>query len=368
MAFALQQLGGIAHAKSNYAQARSLLEQALALFKEIENQEGIASILDDLAYGAIDQGEYSRARELAEQALVILRKVGDKRLITYALLRLGRVHFFSHTDLAHARRLAQEALTISKEVGYKWGMASSLGLLGQLALLMESDDITAHDLLEEALSIRRELKDRWGIAWGLYSLANVHAFQGNYATARGLYEESLTIVRELDDKEFLASCLERLGEVAAQGEPAWAARLWGAAEMLRQTIGTPMAPVNRAGYERALATSRQELGEQIFDTAWAQGRAMTPEQALSAQEAVLPPLEVKQLPVPLARETPPVGLTTREVEVLRLLAQGLTDAQIAEQLVIARRTVNWYLTSIYSKIGVSSRAAATRYAVEQHLV
>ena len=53
---------------------------------------------------------------------------------------------------------------------------------------------------------------------------------------------------------------------------------------------------------------------------------------------------------------------------LRLVAQGLTDAQIAEQLVISRRTVNWYLTTIYSKIGVSSRSAATRYAMEHHLV
>ena len=64
----------------------------------------------------------------------------------------------------------------------------------------------------------------------------------------------------------------------------------------------------------------------------------------------------------------PAGLTRREVEVLRLVAEGLSDAQIAEQLVLARRTVNWYLTSIYSKIGVSSRSAATRYAFDQHLV
>ncbi len=64
----------------------------------------------------------------------------------------------------------------------------------------------------------------------------------------------------------------------------------------------------------------------------------------------------------------PTGLTAREVEVLRLLAQGLTDGQVAEQLVISPRTVNWHLTSIYSKLGVSSRCAATRYAMEQHQV
>jgi len=71
---------------------------------------------------------------------------------------------------------------------------------------------------------------------------------------------------------------------------------------------------------------------------------------------------------PVPRRLAPYGLTARELDVLRRLSQGLSDAQIAEQLVIARRTVNWYLTSIYSKLGVSSRAAATRAALEQRLL
>jgi DNA-binding CsgD family transcriptional regulator/tetratricopeptide (TPR) repeat protein len=370
MAFSLQQLADLAHKRNNYAQARSLLEEALLLFKEVEDQEGMASALDDLAYGATDQGEYTRARELAEQALAILREVNDKRGITYALLRLGRVLFFSQVDLARSRRLAEEALTISKEVGYKWGRASSLGLLGQLALL-EGEDTTARTMLEEALAIRKELGDRWGIAWGLYSLGSVHTFQGDYMMARRLYEESLAIVRRLEDKEFTASCLEGLGEVvAAQGEPAWAVQLWGEADSLRQSIGAPMAPVNRATYEQAVAAARHDLGEKAFATAWAEGRTMTAVQDLPAQEAVpmSPSMEARQPSVPPTGRIPPAGLTAREVEILQLLAQGLTDPQIAERLVIARRTVNWYLTSIYSKIGVSSRSAATRYAIEHHLV
>jgi DNA-binding CsgD family transcriptional regulator len=63
----------------------------------------------------------------------------------------------------------------------------------------------------------------------------------------------------------------------------------------------------------------------------------------------------------------PAGLTAREVEILRLVAQGLTDAQVAEALVISPRTVNWHLTTIYSKLQVSTRSAATRFAIEQHL-
>ncbi len=99
---------------------------------------------------------------------------------------------------------------------------------------------------------------------------------------------------------------------------------------------------------------------------------MTPEQALAARGPVTMPTTAPAGPssVPHIPKAPtyPAGLTAREVEVLRLVAQGLTDAQIAEQLVISPRTVNWHLTSIYSKIGVSSRGAATRYAIEHHVV
>ena len=66
--------------------------------------------------------------------------------------------------------------------------------------------------------------------------------------------------------------------------------------------------------------------------------------------------------------TSPAGLTAREFEVLRLIAQGWTDAQIAEHLVISPRTVNRHTTSLYSKLGISSRAAATRYALEHHML
>ena len=97
---------------------------------------------------------------------------------------------------------------------------------------------------------------------------------------------------------------------------------------------------------------------------------MTPEQVLVAQGPATMVLPTSNAPSTLPAKTPtyPAGLTTREVEVLRLVAQGLTDTQVAEQLVISVRTVNWHLTSIYSKLQVSSRSAATRYAIEHQLV
>ena len=84
-----------------------------------------------------------------------------------------------------------------------------------------------------------------------------------------------------------------------------------------------------------------------------------------AQEA---PPERAPLAAPTTPATNPAGLTAREIAVLRLVAQGLTDAQVAERLIVSPRTVSTHLTSIYGKLGVSSRAAATRFAVERGLV
>ena len=99
---------------------------------------------------------------------------------------------------------------------------------------------------------------------------------------------------------------------------------------------------------------------------------MTPEQALAAQGAVTMPTAApagpSSVPHTPKASTSPDGLTAREVEVLQLVAQGLTNEEVAERLVISPRTVDTHLTSIYSKIGVSSRSAATRYAMEHHLI
>jgi DNA-binding NarL/FixJ family response regulator len=142
---------------------------------------------------------------------------------------------------------------------------------------------------------------------------------------------------------------------------------------MRESIHAPLPPIDRADYDRLVGTVRAQLDEAAFAAAWAEGRTMTAEQALAAKERTL-----MSAASPLASATPaaptakpavsyPEGLTQREVEVLRLVAQGLTDAQVADQLVISPRTVNGHLRSIYSKIGVTSRSAATRYAVDHHL-
>jgi len=123
---------------------------------------------------------------------------------------------------------------------------------------------------------------------------------------------------------------------------------------------------------RAVAAARTQLGEQAFAAAWVEGRTLSLEQALATpgQVALPAPTQGERSSSPTTAFPPPYpdGLTAREVEVLRVVAQGLTNEQVAERLVISPRTVDTHLTSIYGKIGATSRVAATRYAIEHHLV
>ena len=369
IALSLYLLGCITRDRSNFAAARSLIEESLALYREVGDTRAIASSLSRLAYVASDQGEYVKARSLGGESLALFKEVDDKGNIASSLFQLAWVNFVQG-DSATARPLLEEALALYSEVGDKEGIANSFYLSGQLAL-SQGDAAMARSLAEESVVLHKQMGGRWGVAMSLSLLGRVAAVQGEHAAARALSQESLAFAGKVD-KVLIASCLEGLaGVVAAQGEPAWAARLWGVAETLREVIGAPIPPLERAYYERSVAAAHSQLGEQALAAAWAEGRTMSPEQALAAQGPVTLPqqLATEPAPAPSAKAPSyPAGLTAREMDVLRLLAQGMTSTQIAEQLIIGVVTVNFHVRSIYSKLGVTSRSAATRYALEHHLV
>ncbi len=366
--------GNEAISRADYAGARALFEECLGLFRALGDKWNIAQALFFLGDAIFYQGDYATVRSLAEESLAISRELGDQRGIIYGgnLRILGEVALREGDNTA-ARSLAEESLAISRELGYLWGIASALGVLGKIAL-HQRDYPTAHTLLEESLTLFREFRDLQGIARGLSGLGAVAFSRGDSVTAHTLYDELLKMLEEKGDKEFIAACLEELGEVvAAQGQSAWAARLWGAAESLREASGVRVLTGESVVYKRMVATAHTQLGEKAFAAAWAQGRTMTPEQVLTMQEGDTTPEPGPATSKPAVMKPPsaptyPDDLTAREVEVLGLVAQGWSDGQIAEQLVISPRTVNAHLTSIYRKIGVSSRSAATRYAIEHRLV
>src|SRR6266487_2431878 len=364
IAYSLYWLGNVAWVRGNTTAARSLIEEALALFREVDDREGAAGSLFSLALVASSQGEYARACALYEESLAIHRELGNKRGIAHSLSQLAQTLFDSQGEQARVRSLLEEGLALSREVGFKEGIAAARCLFGQVAL-GQGDLATAHSQVQESVMLYKEMGHRYGTAGSLAALGKVLAAEGDWAAARRLYEESLALTGKWGEPWVIAACLLGLGEVvAAQRQFAWAAQLWGAADALCDAIGVPIPPVELVAYERALSGTRVHLGERAFAAAWTQGRAMTPEQAVAAQGQKPTPSPTTTMSSP---PTYPAGLTAREVEVLRLVAGGLTDLQVAEKLVLSPRTVHTHISSLYSKLGITSRSAATRYAIEHHL-
>jgi ATP/maltotriose-dependent transcriptional regulator MalT len=341
--------------------------------RQIGEPGEVATALFFLADQLGNQGEYARGQALFEEALLLFRKAGNELMVGGTLVRSALYLFWSASvDVATVRQRLQQGQALIRRAGDRTWIAHS-SVVAALIALSEGETARAYDLAQESLAIYQEMDDKWYIAALLYILGLVEALRSDLGAARSRYEESLALAQELGEKWLIPFNLEGLaGVLATQGELRWAAQLWGAAEVLREETAFPLPPVVRPIYEQAVATARTQLGEPTFAGAWQEGRTMTPEQALAAQgpATIPPPTPTESLPTPLTKTSPtyPVGLTAREIEVLRLVAQGLSDAQVAEQLVISPRTVNWHLTSIYSKIHVSSRSAATRYAIEHHLV
>lgn len=375
----LWMLGYMALIMSDYTATQSLTEEALILSRTLDDKETLVYSLEILATATFYQGEYGKACALFEESLGISRKLDNPWGIAHSLCFLALV-ILSQGDRAGATTLLEESLSLSRKIDYKVCIAHSLNLLGQISL-QQGNMARTYALMEESLEIFKELGDQQGIGQVLSALGWASFAQGDYVAAQTLLYQSLEIGQKIDNKWFIAFCLEGLGcMVAFQGDPAYAVRLLSAAGALCEAISAVLPPIIRGMRESTLAAARAQLGERAFAAAWTEGRALTPEQVLDdhgpvvlSQQAPLAAFPrsapTTSQPVTSAKKPSrsPDRLTTREIEILRLVAQGLTDAQVAEQLIISPRTVNWHLRAIYGKLGVSSRSAATRYALEHNL-
>jgi DNA-binding CsgD family transcriptional regulator/tetratricopeptide (TPR) repeat protein len=378
MASSLIFLGWLALRKDDDRVVRFLLDESRAVARDMGDKRSLANLLHFLAGSAMSQDKYAEARSLLEECLALFGEMGDRATIAWALRLLGLVHF-ALRDKAHAYALIEESLALSREMRDTPGSAYSLFILGRFALA-QGDAATARPLMEESLTPFRAFGDRQPIAHVLSRLANVAMQQGDDAAAQTWYEESLALFRQTDDKSGLALCLQGWGAmVARQGEAIWAARLWGAAETLRdvRSLRNPFllfvehTDYEQADYERMMSTVRTQLGENAFAAAWAEGRVMTPEQVLAKQglETVSEiAISAPQLPhTDVLTLGYPNGLTTREVGVLRLVAGGLTNNEIAEELGLSEKTIAHHLTRIFNKTTSENRAAAAAFAIRHGL-
>ncbi|HEX6387674.1 MAG TPA: tetratricopeptide repeat protein, partial [Anaerolineae bacterium] len=275
---ALQGAGVLAWNQGDYAAARSYYEEALAIRRASGDQLAISALLNNLGNLAMDQGDYVTARQSHEESLAIKRVLDDQRGIAISLGNLGIVAY-QQGDYDTARSFYEESLVIKRALDDRRGISLTVGNLGNV-LFEQGNYPAARALLEESLALKRELGDKWGIATTLGNLGEVALGEGDLAAARKRLGESLEIRRELGDKWSIADSLEAFAALAfAEGDLEQAALLWGTAEALREAIGTSQAAGDRARHDRNVAAARAQLGEEAIATAWAEGRAMSPEQA-----------------------------------------------------------------------------------------
>ncbi|MDQ3974304.1 MAG: LuxR C-terminal-related transcriptional regulator [Actinomycetota bacterium] len=329
--------GTMADGQADYRSAESLLGESLGLFKQLGDRRGAAYALSSAGFAAIGQGRNRQGIAVLEEAVELALAEGERWAAAFMLCFLATARR-NEGDRTGAQQLAERGLALSEEVGDREGACAALYILATLAQESESDGGRAGRLLGEALARAAEVGDQTNVAY----------------------------------------CLDGLAAVAGeQGRLARAGRLWGAAEALLEQIEAAAyvyAP-DRVLCRDRVAPARLRLGVEAFEAAWAQGRAMTPGQAVAyalgqaatEQDAGAPDAQAASGGVVQDSAAYPDGLTAREAEVLRLLAGGNTNKEIAAQLVLSVATVQRHVANLYRKIGARGRADATAYALKRGL-
>ncbi len=321
--------GTMAWRLGDYRSAETYHRESLALYQRLGDLHGVARACNNLGAQAQNLGNRDQATQLLERSLAVARQIGDADVAIMALVNLGTIAM-ERRDYQVARQRFEEALDLSREVRHARYTAVVLEDLGE----------TLHHLGD-----LRGALDRLG--------------------------ESLRLAWAIDARGDTAFCLEEMaGLFADLGYPVKAVRLFGAAEAIRDTLGSPVPPAHRVQYyDREVASLRRQLGTATFASAWTDGRR------LSARQAVEYALELpgsspgaKKAAVGTGQSARTASrLTHREREVATLIAHGRTNREIAERLLITEGTAANHVLHILTKLGCHSRAEIAAWAVAQGL-
>jgi DNA-binding CsgD family transcriptional regulator len=343
--------------QADYDDAAELCHESLAIARDLGDDRGVADALSARALLAQRAGRTETAAEIYQEALAIYRELGDKSAVARSLEGVGQ-SLYVNGDYEAALPPLAEGVALFRRLGDRRGVAASLLHLAGLHRA-EGVPAEARALLAEAIPIVDELGDRWATARGLLLSGLAAIDLEAHADAASDLERSLAVFTELGDKLLLSACVVGFARIAAaHAAPEHAARLLASAERTREAAGASWPAFLQVEHQRELAAARERLGDEAFAEAWEEGIRLAPQVAVAAYRSAA------------AKSPPayPAGLTAREVEVLRVVATGLTDAQVAEQLVVSLRTVHSHLHAIYRKLGVSSRTAAARFAIDRNLL
>lgn len=281
IANSLHALGLVELFRGNYSTSATYFEESLTLRRSLKDRRGISLSLTNLGVIAQNQGDWALARLRLEECLSLSKELQDTKNTALTLLNLGWVILQSPDERQLARGKFEECLALFRLLRDTKGIAYSVTALGYLAEC-QGEWEQAKVLHEESLTLNRILGDNHGIAWSLTNLGHVLHQQGDCDRAHAFLLESLSLLQDEGDKACLARCLEGLAAVTGtQGQPHRAVRLFGAASSLREDIIAPVWPIARTNNDRSLASVRIQLDTISFGLEWAEGKAMTLEQAIA---------------------------------------------------------------------------------------
>ncbi|MEY2568885.1 MAG: hypothetical protein QOE35_3414 [Actinomycetota bacterium] len=370
-------------------EAVALLEEGLVVGSTRANGFVSRSCQYLLAFLLCTRGDLRRATSLATESVADARAAADRLSIGFALANAGLIHALSG-DASRAWTYRAESLTVADDLGIPM-VDGWVCVLGGIASLATGDVAQAQELLgrwsphevwarsalgplaeadlaagdvegarhraDEAMA-RPTPEMRWERGWALTARARVASAEGDTDLAERLGHQALVVRDEYGDKGGLCDTLELLAALSASGaNHEEAARTLGAAQALRDRVGYVRFVIYRDWYDAVVASSRAELGDDAFDAAWAEGAA------LSLDEAVAYAQRGRG-----ERKRPSAGwasLTPAELDVVRLVADGLPNKEIAARLFISPRTVQAHLTHVYAKVGVSSRVQLATEAAKR---
>jgi predicted ATPase/DNA-binding CsgD family transcriptional regulator len=392
--------------RGHWSEGRRWLEDSLAMESgSTLNQSIRANALYGAGMLARFQGDFARARMFCEQSLTLYRALADQTGVLKSLVQLGRIVAFQD-DQPALKTVMEEAASLIGSLPDTVAKADAYTDMVIAQVRADNFPPQAPHFLAESERIQREFHNKAGLAFVFIHQGNHASWNRDAARAYSRFDEAQRLAIELDDDRLLsrivmsralldiqedksADTLQHLDDFIEQGIDrgdhqvwtslpvlavllyvrgmhAWSARVLGLAEALtgRSQLNADAASIaQRLRIGDIRAELRTRLGDEAFTLEFATGQRL----ALDDLRAILH----TQAPAPAmatSLSAAGVSLTAREIEVLGLLAQDLSNPQIAEQLVVSRRTVDAHLRSIYDKLGVKSRAAAIRIAGEKQLV
>jgi non-specific serine/threonine protein kinase len=311
-----------------------------------------------------DQGDLNAAETVLTEAIALARDIFDDESLTRGGMFLGQIAL-DRGDLERAHTLLREAhaRAVASVCPQPVNVAILTQSLGQVALAT-GDLATAQSLLEEALAQHQAASGSIGVAFGQLYLGQALLVRGQQGPAVDLLRAALSAFLAVGAHGSVGTALEGLASAARPHQPVTAVRLLAVAAANRDHLGRVREWLDETLYGQLAETLRTTLGDTAFEAAWEAGRTLIWSEVLAEVDAMVATLPTSATSAP---DAPPAGLTPRETEVLRLLAEGRSNRAIGEALSISERTVENHVLHILTKLDLDSRTAAAAWAVRHGL-